>query len=122
MRPARSGELGRFFRLFWNPSQILNIPPLRAREVQQLFDAAVRHYRLEGLETTPASKWRCASGNFINPDPGHGADRSGLLWCFAVGDFRAAGFRKFAEVLESVGPWGLDDYLQERSFDNLIYK
>jgi NitT/TauT family transport system substrate-binding protein len=29
---------------------------------------------------------------------------------------------EFAEVLESVGRWGLDDYLKERSFDNLIYK
>ena len=29
---------------------------------------------------------------------------------------------EFAEVLESVGRWGLDDYLKDRSFDNLIYK
>jgi NitT/TauT family transport system substrate-binding protein len=29
---------------------------------------------------------------------------------------------EFAQVLESVGRWGLDDYLKERSFDNLIYK
>ena len=29
---------------------------------------------------------------------------------------------EFAEVLESVGRWGLDDYLKERSFDNLTYK
>jgi NitT/TauT family transport system substrate-binding protein len=29
---------------------------------------------------------------------------------------------EFAEVLDSVGRWGLDDYLKERSFDNLIYK
>jgi hypothetical protein len=27
---------------------------------------------------------------------------------------------EFAEVLDSVGRWGLDDYLKERSFDNLI--
>jgi NitT/TauT family transport system substrate-binding protein len=29
---------------------------------------------------------------------------------------------EFAGVLDSVGRWGLDDYLKERSFDNLIYK
>lgn len=29
---------------------------------------------------------------------------------------------EFAEVLDSVARWGLDDYLKERSFDNLIYK
>jgi hypothetical protein len=29
---------------------------------------------------------------------------------------------EFAEVLDSVGRWGLDDYLKERSFDNLIFK
>lgn len=29
---------------------------------------------------------------------------------------------EFAEVLESVGRWGLDDFLKERSFDSLIYK
>jgi NitT/TauT family transport system substrate-binding protein len=29
---------------------------------------------------------------------------------------------EFTEVLESVRRWGLDDYLNERSFDNLIYK
>ncbi len=29
---------------------------------------------------------------------------------------------EFEHVLESVGRWGLDDYLKERSFDNLIYQ
>jgi NitT/TauT family transport system substrate-binding protein len=29
---------------------------------------------------------------------------------------------EFGEVLDSVGRWGLDDYLKERSFDSLIYK
>ena len=29
---------------------------------------------------------------------------------------------EFDEVMEQVKRWGLDDYLQERSFDNLIYK
>jgi hypothetical protein len=35
---------------------------------------------------------------------------------------RPLGREEFAEVLESVGRWGLDDYLKERSFDNLIYR
>ncbi|HEX5227454.1 MAG TPA: hypothetical protein VFW44_07070 [Bryobacteraceae bacterium] len=29
---------------------------------------------------------------------------------------------EFAEVLDSVGRWGLDDYLKERTFDKLIYR
>jgi NitT/TauT family transport system substrate-binding protein len=29
---------------------------------------------------------------------------------------------EFADVLESVARWGLDDYLRERSFDKLIYR
>ena len=30
--------------------------------------------------------------------------------------------QEFADALESVGRWGLDDYLRERSFDKLIYR
>jgi hypothetical protein len=29
---------------------------------------------------------------------------------------------EFDEVMEQVKRWGLDDYLKERSFENLIYK
>jgi hypothetical protein len=29
---------------------------------------------------------------------------------------------EFANVLESVGRWGLDDYLKERDFESLIYR
>jgi hypothetical protein len=56
--------LGALHRLFWNPLQTLNLPPLRTREAQQLFGAAVVHFRLQGLQldTFREKVLECARG------------------------------------------------------------
>ena len=43
-------SLGTLTRLFWDPARILHIPPLHARDAEQLFDAAAGHFRLRDLD------------------------------------------------------------------------
>jgi len=48
---ARDGfGLGALSRLFWNPADALNIPPLHERAAEQLFEAAADHFRLRDLD------------------------------------------------------------------------
>ncbi len=43
-------RLGALARLFWNPGQMLNIPPLHEREAEQLFETAADHFKLRNLD------------------------------------------------------------------------
>jgi len=43
-------SLGALARLFWNPAKALNIPPLHERDAEQLFEAAVDHFKLRNLD------------------------------------------------------------------------
>jgi hypothetical protein len=42
-------SLGALARLFWNPAQALHIPPLHARDAEQLFEAAADYFKLRNL-------------------------------------------------------------------------
>jgi len=42
--------LGTLSRLFWNPTNAMNIPPLPERDAEQLFEAAADHFRLRDLD------------------------------------------------------------------------
>jgi len=43
-------SLGALARLFWNPTKMLNIPPLHERDAEQLFEAAADHFKLRNLD------------------------------------------------------------------------
>jgi hypothetical protein len=43
-------SLGALARLFWNPSTVLDLPPLPERDAAQLFEAATDHFKLRHLE------------------------------------------------------------------------
>ncbi|MFY9728470.1 MAG: AAA family ATPase [Bryobacteraceae bacterium] len=43
-------SLGALARLFWNPAQAMNIPPLPERDSGRLFEAAADHFRLRHLD------------------------------------------------------------------------
>lgn len=43
-------SLGALARLFWNPAQALNIPPLAERDAERLFEAAADHFKLRHLD------------------------------------------------------------------------
>jgi hypothetical protein len=42
-------SLGALARLFWNPAQALNTPPLAGPDAEQLFEAAADHFHLRNL-------------------------------------------------------------------------
>jgi hypothetical protein len=43
-------SLGALARLFWNPAQALNLPPLPGRDAEQLFEAAADYFKLRHLD------------------------------------------------------------------------
>jgi hypothetical protein len=43
-------SLGALARLFWNPAQALNLPPLPERDAEQLFEAAADYFKLRHLD------------------------------------------------------------------------
>jgi hypothetical protein len=45
-----ASSLGALARLFWNPAKVLNIPPLPARDAEQLFESAADSFKLRHLD------------------------------------------------------------------------
>jgi len=43
-------SLGALARLFWNPAKALNLPPLRERDAEQLFESAADRFKLRNLD------------------------------------------------------------------------
>jgi hypothetical protein len=43
-------SLGALARLFWNPANALNLPPLSERDGEQLFEAAADYFKLRNLD------------------------------------------------------------------------